>query len=123
MGNARVVANQAQLRPKFNHETDPTMVREYPAFWDTLRKQDDAFRSDAAAWNVWYLLGFDEVREAFQRSDLLSSHIVIPFAEEKEQMPWIPLTLDPPEHQKPTRILYRRFCRPSAQKSGGWHAA
>jgi len=58
------------LRTKFNHELDPDVVREHPAFWDRFRAEGSVFRSDAAGkWNVWYLLGFEDVREAFQRSD------------------------------------------------------
>ena len=116
MDKPREVANSIPLLPRFNHETDARLVHEYPAVWDGYRQQSRAFRSDAAGWDVWYLLGFDEVREAFQRSDLFSSRVVIPFAPEKDQMPWIPLTLDPPEHQKYRRLLNPWFSEATAKE-------
>jgi len=116
MGKTQPPTNPVPLRPRFNHEIDPALMREYPALWDTFRADGRAFRSDAARWNVWYLMGFDDVREAFQRSDLFSSRTVIAFAEEKEQMPWIPLTLDPPEHQKYRRLLNPWFSETTAKE-------
>lgn len=116
MDKPQEVTNSIPLLPRFNHETDARLVREYPAVWDGYRQQSRAFRSDAAGWDVWYLLGFDEVREAFQRSDLFSSRVVIPFAPEKDQMPWIPLTLDPPEHQKYRRLLNPWFSEATAKE-------
>lgn len=70
MSETPEMTNPVPLLPQFNHEIDPNLVREYPALWDTLRHQSRVFRSDVTGWNIWYLLGFDEMREAFQRSDL-----------------------------------------------------
>jgi cytochrome P450 len=115
MGKAPDVTNPVPLLSRFNHEGDSTIVCEYPAVWDKLRQHGSALRSDLAGWNVWYLLGFDDAREAFQRSDLFSSRVVSPFVEAKDQMPWIPLTLDPPEHQKYRRLLNPWFSEATAE--------
>ncbi|MGH7863532.1 MAG: hypothetical protein ACREQB_00975, partial [Candidatus Binataceae bacterium] len=113
----REATNLVPLRRNFNHELDPALVREHPDIWDRLRAASRAFRSDAAGrWNVWYLLGFEEVREVFQNPDLFSSRVVLPFGEEKDQMPWIPLTLDPPEHQKYRRLLNPWFSQTAAKE-------
>ena len=117
MGKTPEVTNPVPLRPGFNHEMDPTLVREHPAMWDKFREESRAFRSDAAGgWNVWYLLGFEDVREAFQNPESFSSRVVLAFSEEKEQMPWIPLTLDPPEHQKYRRLLNPWFSQSAAKE-------
>ena len=116
MGKAPEVTQPVPLLSQFNHEGDPAMVREYPAVWDRLRQHGRAFGSDLAGWNIWYLLGFDDAREAFQRSDLFSSRVVSPFVEAKQQMPWIPLTLDPPEHQKYRRLLNPWFSEMTAKE-------
>ena len=116
MSETPEMTNPVPLLPQFNHEIDPNLVREYPALWDTLRHQSRVFRSDVTGWNIWYLLGFDEMREAFQRSDLFSSRVVSPFVEEKQQMPWIPLTLDPPQHQKYRRLLNPWFSESTARE-------
>jgi cytochrome P450 len=110
--------NSIPLLSQFNHENDSALVREYPAVWDSLRQHGRAFRSDVTGWNIWYLLGFDDQREAFQKSDLFSSRVVSPFVEEKAQMPWIPLTLDPPEHQKYRRLLNPWFSEATARELG-----
>jgi cytochrome P450 len=92
------------------------MVRQYPAIWGILRRDSNVFRGEAAGWKVWYLLGFDDQREAFQKSDIFSSRVVSPFIEEKDQPPWIPLTLDPPEHQKYRRLLNPWFSEATAKE-------
>src|SRR5882724_892071 len=105
------------LRKGFQHEFDPDVVRDHPAIWDRFRKESRAFRTDAASqWNVWYLLGFEDVREAFQRSDLFSSRTVMAFAPVEDQMPWIPLTLDPPLHTKYRQILNPKFTPGTARE-------
>ena len=109
-------ANSVPLLSHFNHEDDAAIVREYPAVWDKLRQHGRVFRTDIAGWNVWYLLGFDDMREAFQKSDTFSSRVVSPFIDEKDQMPWIPLTLDPPEHQKYRRLLNPWFSEATAKE-------
>jgi len=116
MSKTSDAANSVPLFSHFNHENDASLVREYPAIWDTLRHHGNALRSDAAGWNIWYLLGFDDQREAFQKSDIFSSRVVSPFVEEKEQMPWIPLTLDPPEQQKYRRLLNPWFTETTARE-------
>ena len=116
MDNTSEASNSVPLFPHFNHENDAAMVREYPAIWDILRHDSNVFRGDAAGWKVWYLLGFDNQREAFQKSDIFSSRVVSPFIEEKDQPPWIPLTLDPPEHQKYRRLLNPWFSEATAKE-------
>src|SRR2546422_10761486 len=115
-GKADPKSSQIPLRT-FNHEFDPAVVEGHPRIWDRFREQGRAFRSDAAPgdWSVWYLLGFEDVREAFQRSDLFSSRVILAFVEERDQMPWLPLTLDPPEHTKYRRLLNTWFT-PSAAR-------
>ena len=81
MDNTSEASNSVPLFPHFNHENDAAMVREYPAIWDILRHDSNVFRGDAAGWKVWYLLGFDNQREAFQKSDIFSSRVVSPFIE------------------------------------------
>jgi cytochrome P450 len=109
-------SNPVPLFPHFNHENDSAMSREYPAIWDVLRHDSNVFRGDASGWKVWYLLGFDDQREAFQKSDIFSSRVVSPFIQEKDQPPWIPLTLDPPEHQKYRRLLNPWFSEATAKE-------
>ena len=115
MGKASEASNPVPQFPHFNHENDAAMTREYPAIWDTLRHESKVFGGNAAGWKVWYLLGFDDQREAFQKSDIFSSRVVSPFIEEKDQPPWIPLTLDPPEHQKYRRLLNPWFSEATAK--------
>ncbi len=98
------------LRAGFNHESDATLSREHPALWDRFREESRTFRSDAAGrWDLWYLLRFEDVRDAFQRPELFSSRAITPFIDEAEQMAWIPVTLDPPEHTKYRRLLNPLF--------------
>src|SRR5437016_5371452 len=60
--------SEIPLRAKFNHDTDAAVLAEHPQIWDGYRQESRAFRSTAAPgdWTVWYLLGFEDVREAFQ---------------------------------------------------------
>jgi cytochrome P450 len=103
------------LRPGFNHENDADVVANHPDIWDRYREEGRVFRSDAASWAVWYLLGFEDVREAFQQHELFSSRVILAFTEAHEQMPWIPLTLDPPAHTTYRRLLNQWFT-PTAAK-------
>lgn len=119
MASAKIedAARSVPLRKGFNHEFDPEVVRDHPAVWDRFRGEGRAFRTDAVEqWRVWYLLGFEDVREAFQRPDLFSSRAVLAFTEEQDQMPWIPLTLDPPMHTKYRQILNPWFTPATARE-------
>ena len=116
MSKTSEASNRIPQFPHFDHDNDVTMTREYPAIWDTLRHDSKVFRGNGAGWKVWYLLGFDDQREAFQKSDIFSSRVVSPFIQEKDQPPWIPLTLDPPEHQKYRRLLNPWFSEATARE-------
>jgi cytochrome P450 len=109
------MSGEIPLKKGFNHENDPEVVAGHPGIWDRFREEGRVFRSDAASWTVWYLLGFDDVRDAFQQHDLFSSRVILAFTEEHEQMPWLPLTLDPPDHTRYRRLLNQWFT-PTAAK-------
>lgn len=111
-------APEIPLRSKFNHEHDPEVVAHHPEIWDEFRREGRAFRSDAAPgdWTVWYLTGFEDNREAFQHPELFSNRIIMAFLPESEQMPWIPITMDPPEHTKYRRLLNTWFTPANARQ-------
>jgi len=116
MGKTSEGERAVPLFPYFNRENEPTLALEYPAIWDALRHDSRAYRSDTPGWKIWYLLGFEDQREAFQKSDIFSSRVVSPIIDQKDQPPWIPLTLDPPEHQKYRRLLNPWFTETTAKE-------
>ena len=96
-------------RAGFDHESDPDLLRLHHAEWDRLREDTRAFRSDIAPdWDVWYLLGYEDIHTALQRPDLFSSRHVAPYTH-VEPHQWIPLELDPPAHTKYRHVLNVRF--------------
>jgi cytochrome P450 len=117
-GESKKTGGSIPLRSKFNHELDPAVVEGHPEVWDRFRREGRAFRSDAAPgdWNVWYLTGFEDSREAFQRPEVFSNKVILAFIQESEQMPWIPITMDPPQHTKYRRLLNTWFTPTAARE-------
>jgi cytochrome P450 len=97
------------LRQGYDHESEPTLLREHHAEWDRLREETPVFRSDIApAWNLWYLLRYEDAHGALQQPDLFSSRHVAPYTHEDPHQ-WIPLELDPPAHTKYRHVLNVKF--------------
>jgi cytochrome P450 len=92
------------LRPGFDHATSPELLSESFGGWGRLRAEGRAFRSDiGGTYDLWYLLRYDDIREALQDYELFSSRSVQYLGDSPQRM--LPEELDPPEHAKYRRLL------------------
>jgi cytochrome P450 len=92
------------LRPGFDHATSPELLGGSFSGWSRLRAEGRAFRSDiGGTHDLWYLLRYDDIREALQYYELFSSRSVQYLGDSPQRM--LPEELDPPEHAKYRRLL------------------
>jgi cytochrome P450 len=107
--NLRIVNHEADpgavpLRTGFDHATDPRLLAGSFDGWTALRRESRAFRSDlAGSYDLWYLLGYDDIRTALQDYELFSSRSVQYLGDSPNRM--LPEELDPPVHAKYRRLL------------------
>ena len=107
--DTRTDAREIPLREGFDHDGNPALERHHHDEWDRLRAETPVFQSDIAPeWNLWYLLGYDDLHAALQQPDLFSSRHIAPYTY-VEPHRWIPLELDPPEHTKYRHVLNAKF--------------
>lgn len=87
------------------HYNSEAFLRNPVGFWDELRDRRRVFWSPFHG-GFWCLTRYEDIHEAFQRSDLFSSRMqAIPGREVR----MLPITLDPPEHTKYRHLLNRPF--------------
>lgn len=101
--------DEVPLLHGFDHAVDAEMLVRWPQRWDELREQAPAFRSDIAPWDLWYLLRYDDVTEAFGDPARFSSRQTLYHVEDTHR--WIPSGVDPPEHTFYRQILNPLFGR------------
>jgi hypothetical protein len=73
---------------------------------DALRREHEVFRSDEAQ-GYWVFIRNEMIVEALQHPETFSSTATVPTIPEPPYQ-WIPLMLDPPEHevaQAPRRVV------------------
>lgn len=103
----------------YDFRMDPELTRNQGARWDELRNECPVRLNDTAtSRRVWMLMGYEDVRSAFQDSETFSSSSVE--AWESDEMvatkkPWIPVETDPPAHTE-YRNLVSPFFTPRAVK-------
>jgi cytochrome P450 len=95
--------------PELVHYLDqwngPDYLADPIGYWDTVREEYRVFYSPAHG-GFWCLTRYDDVHEAFQRTELFSNRFVnIP----GRPVRLLPISLDPPEHTKYRRLLNRPF--------------
>ncbi|SCW80396.1 Cytochrome P450 [Sphingobium faniae] len=111
-----------QLR-EFQHWKDDGLAERGFARWDELReKAPRLFKSEAvkpgdpnAKW--WYLLTYDDVRDAYMNPDPYSSGQWQAVQDMAHKL--IPVGLDPPEHGKYRRLLNAPFAPKEIKKLEG----
>jgi cytochrome P450 len=87
------------------HYNSDSFLRNPVGFWDGLRDRYRVFWSPFHG-GFWCLTRYEDIHEAFQRSDVFSSRMqAIPGREVR----MLPITLDPPEHTKYRQLLNRPF--------------
>lgn len=94
-----------ELVHPLEHYNSEAFLRFPVGFWDGLRDQFRVFWSPFHG-GFWCLTRYDDIHEAFQRTDVFSSRMqAIPGREIR----MLPITLDPPEHTKYRRLLNQPF--------------
>jgi cytochrome P450 len=92
------------LRAGCFHDSDPDLLAGHHAEWARLNRAGRAFRSDVAdGFDLWYLLRYEDIHDAFQDPGLFSSRSLNPLGESLQQM--IPIEMDPPEHTRYRQLL------------------
>lgn len=87
------------------HYNSEAFLQDPVGFWDELRDHRRVFWSPFHG-GFWCLTRYEDIHEAFQRSDLFSSRMqAIPGREVR----MLPITLDPPDHTKYRHLLNRPF--------------
>jgi cytochrome P450 len=107
-----VHVDPALVRP-FDYHTDPEFVADPFAGFDAARGERAFFSLSQGGY--WVLTRADDIRAAFQRPDLFSSH---DFSIPTNIFPRTlrPLALDPPEHGKYRQPLAPLFSPPSVAR-------
>jgi cytochrome P450 len=95
--------------PELVHPLDqwngPDYLADPVGYWDGVRERFRVFYSPHHG-GFWCLTRYDDVHEAFQRTDLFSNRFVnIP----GRPVRLLPISLDPPEHTKYRRLLNKPF--------------
>jgi cytochrome P450 len=94
------------VRAGFDYTTDPALLASHRDEWSRLREEGPIFRVPQRSGDAWYLLGYDDIRNALQDWELFSSDFTA-YMEGGHKM--IPENLDPPEHTKYRRLLTSSF--------------
>jgi cytochrome P450 len=94
------------IRAGFNYASDPALLASHRDEWSRLREEASIFRVPQSSGDAWYLLSYDDIRNALQDWELFSSDFTA-YMEGGHKM--IPENLDPPEHTKYRRLLTSSF--------------
>lgn len=83
----------------FDHRSDPELLRSPWERVGQLRDQHPISATPLGERHIWYVAGYDQVRDADQRPDLFSSTTLNVYGPENEpDRRIIPAEIDPPEH-------------------------
>src|SRR4051794_25640477 len=86
----------------YDFRTDTQLTKDQGPRWDELRNKCPVRLNDTATVRrVWLLMGFEDVRSAFQDHENFSSSSVEAWESEEmaaNKKPWIPVEIDPPLH-------------------------
>ncbi|MCU1401545.1 MAG: Cytochrome, partial [Acidimicrobiales bacterium] len=105
------------LRPGFDHSTDVMLREHHYDEWVRLQDEQRAFRSDISdpfGYSLWYLLRYDDIRDALQDPGLFSSRTVQYLGDSDQRM--LPLELDPPAHTPYRQLLSAPLSPGNVQK-------
>lgn len=108
------VTSDVPLLPGFDHAVDHDILSRWPERWDELREQSRVFRSDIAPWDLWFLLRYEDVAEAFGDPTRFSSRQTLYHVEDTHR--WIPSGVDPPEHTFYRQVLNPLFGRGAIER-------
>lgn len=114
MTDSTSAVGDAPLLPGFDHAVDHEILTRWPQRWDELREQTPVFRSDIAPWDLWFVLRYDDVAEAFSDPGRFSSRQVLYHVEDTHR--WIPSGVDPPEHTFYRQVLNPFFIRSAVER-------
>jgi cytochrome P450 len=105
----RSTSHDVPVLSGFDHAVDNDVLERWPQRWDELREQAPVFRSDIAPWDLWFVLRYDDVAEAFGDPERFSSRQTLYHVEDPHR--WIPSGVDPPEHTFYRQVLNPFFAR------------
>lgn len=112
-----MVYDLAKYGSDYDYRTDSELARDQGHRWDELRNECPVRLNDTVTpRRVWLLMGYEDVRAAFQDWETFSSSSLE--AWESDEMiavkkPWIPTEIDPPLHTE-YRSLIADFFVPRA---------
>lgn len=113
-------ASEEIVDTTFDHRTDSAIRADQFGRWDEVRNECPVQRNTTSAPRpVWYLLGYEQARSAFQDWETFSSSSVEAFESDEmyaRKKPWIPVEIDPPMHAE-YRSLVAPFFAPKAINS------
>lgn len=109
----------AKYGSSYDFRVDPQLAEDQGPRWDELRNECPVRLNDTAtSRRVWLLMGYEDVRAAFQDAETFSSSSVEAWESEEmaaNKKPWIPVEIDPPMHTD-YRNLVAPFFTPRAVK-------
>jgi cytochrome P450 len=102
----------------FDHSLDPALLAGHYAEWTRLQEMYRAFRSDINGddRNLWFLLHYDDIREAFRDPERFSSRSVAYRDHDEAPLQMVPIQMDPPVHGKYRAVLHDRFTAEAVAK-------
>lgn len=107
----------AKFGSSYDFRVDEQLAKEHGARWDELRDQCPVRLNETATnRRVWLLMGYEDVRSAFQDWEAFSSRSIEAWESEEmaaNKKPWIPVEIDPPLHTE-YRNLVAPFFTPRA---------
>jgi cytochrome P450 len=107
----------AKYGSDYDFRVDDQLAKDQGARWDELRDECPVRLNDTATnRRVWLLMGYEDVRSAFQDWEAFSSRSIEAWESEEmaaNKKPWIPVEIDPPLHTE-YRNLVSPFFTPRA---------
>jgi len=107
----------ARYGSSYDYRVDNRLAKDQGARWDELRNECPVRLNDTAtSRRVWLLMGYEDVRSAFQDWETFSSRSLEAWESDEmiaSKKPWIPVEIDPPLHTE-YRSLVSPFFTPRA---------
>lgn len=108
-----MVYDLARYGSDYDYRVDEQLAKDQGRRWDELRSQCPVRLNDTATpRRIWLLMGYDDVRSAFQDWETFSSRSIEVW--ETDEMiavknPWIPTEIDPPLHTEYRSLIADYF--------------
>lgn len=107
----------AKYGSSYDYRVDAQLAKDQGSRWDELRNECPVRLNDTATnRRVWLLMGYEDVRSAFQDWQTFSSRSIEAWETEEmaaNKQPWIPVEIDPPLHTE-YRSLVSPYFTPRA---------